>query len=150
MSLNVELLESSFSKIKNREVAFAAHFYLNLFDDHPEVKPLFANTHMRRQQETLLESLILIVDSLRKPDQLTSTLKGLGTSHVQYGVLPRHYPMVGSTILKVFAILLTDSWTLDAEAAWVEAYAAVTQLMLDGADYPPEILNPHHQANPQT
>jgi hemoglobin-like flavoprotein len=55
--------------------------------------------------------------------------------------------MVGSTILKVFAILLEGSWTPDTEAAWVEAYAAVTQLMLDGANYPPEILNPHHQAN---
>jgi hemoglobin-like flavoprotein len=83
MPLNVELLESSFSKIKNREVGFSAHFYLNLFADYPEIKLLFANTHMRRQQETLLESLILIVDSLRKPDQLTTTLKGLGTSHVK-------------------------------------------------------------------
>jgi hemoglobin-like flavoprotein len=149
MSLNVELLESSFSKIKNREIGFAAHFYINLFADYPEVKPLFANTHMRRQQETLLESLILIVDSLSKPDRLTTTLKGLGTNHVKYGVLPQHYPMVGSTILKVFSILLKDRWTPDTESAWVEAYAVVTQLMLDGADYPPAILNPHYRANSQ-
>ena len=142
--MNIELLESSFGQLKNREAEFSAYFYTNLLTDYPEVQPLFANTHMKEQQKKLFQSLVLVVDNLRKPDVLTSELKGLGTRHVKYGVLPEHYPMVGGTLLKVFSICLKEAWTPNTELAWIEAYGAIAQLMLDGAEYPPEILNPHN------
>lgn len=145
MPLNVELLESSFSEIKERKTEFTTCFYTNLFTDYPEVKPLFTKTDMEEQQKKLFQSLVFTVESLRKPDVLTSALTGLGSRHVQYGVLPEHYPMVGSTLLKSFAICLQQAWTSDTEQAWIEAYAAVTQLMLEGAEYPVEILNPRTQ-----
>jgi len=143
MALNLELLESSFLQIKEQESTFTTHFYTNLFTDYPEVKPLFANTHMDEQAKKLFKSLVLVVESLRTPDALTKSLSGLGTRHVQYGVLPNHYPMVGSALLKAFSICLEDAWTQETEQAWIEAYATVTQLMLHGAEYPPEILNPY-------
>jgi hemoglobin-like flavoprotein len=40
MSLNVELLEQSFEKIKPSADKFAASFYEKLFTYHPELKPL--------------------------------------------------------------------------------------------------------------
>ena len=141
MNLNGELLEQSFAQIRNRESEFTAYFYTNLFADYPEVKPLFANTDMEMQRQKLFKSLVLVVDSLRKPDELTAALRGLGTRHVHYGVLPNHYPMVGSTLLIAFAHCLQNSWTPDVEQAWIAAYAAITQLMLDGVDYPADILN---------
>lgn len=140
MSLKVELLESSFSQIKEQETEFTTHFYTNLFEDYPEVKPLFVNTHMEEQARKLFKSLVLLVESLRSPDVLANVLKDLGTRHIQYGVLPKHYPMVGSTLLKVFSICLESGWTPKTEQAWSEAYAAVTQLMLSSAEYPAEIL----------
>ena len=142
MSLNIELLESSFAPIKAQETEFTAHFYRILFTDYPAVKPLFANTHMKKQARQLFKSLVLVVDNLRRPDILSSTLKGLGTRHIQYGVLPEHYPMVGSALLKALSICLEHSWTSTTEQAWNKAYAAVTQLMLKGADYPTETLIP--------
>lgn len=143
MALKVELLESSFSQIKEQEFEFTAHFYQNLFSDYPEIKPLFANTHMEDQAKKLFKSLVLVVDNLRSPETLTEALKGLGTRHIQYGVLPTHYPMVGRTLLKTFATCLGHAWTPNTEQAWSEAYAVVTELMLSGADYPSEILSPH-------
>ena len=145
MPLNVELLESSFSQIKERKTEFTTCFYTNLFTDYPEVKPLFTKIHMEEQQKKLFKSLVLTVESLRKPDVLASALKGLGSRHVQYGVLPEHYPMVGSTLLKTFSICLQEAWTPNTKQAWIDAYALVTQLMLEGAEYPVEILNPHAQ-----
>lgn len=145
MSLNIELLESSFLQIKARESEFTTHFYINLFADYPEVKPLFASTHMEEQARKLFKSLVLVVEGLRKPDVLTNSLSGLGTRHVRYGVLPEHYPMVGSTLLKTFSICLEDVWTLDTEQAWSDAYTVVAKLMLNGSEYPTEILNPYAQ-----
>lgn len=145
MTLNVELLESSFSQIKERETEFASCFYTHLFADHPAVKPLFADVNMTKQKKNLFQSLVLVVNNLRKPDVLNAALKGLGTRHVRYGVLPEHYPIVGSTLIKSFSICLQDAWTSNIEKAWIEAYAAVTQLMLEEVDYPAEILNPYNQ-----
>ncbi|MEA5507989.1 globin family protein [Halotia wernerae UHCC 0503] len=145
MSLNIELLESSFLQIKAQETEFMAHFYKALFADYPEVKPLFANTHMGKQAKQLFKSLVLVVENLRHPNVLSNALQSLGTRHVQYGVLPEHYPMVGSTLLKTLSTYLDSAWTPTTEKAWGEAYTVVTELMLSGTDYPAEILTPHVQ-----
>jgi hemoglobin-like flavoprotein len=144
MSLNVELLEQSFDLVKGRGDEFTAQFYATLFSEYPTVKPLFDSTHMEEQGKKLFASLVFVVDALRKPELLESALKGLGTRHVMYGVLPQHYPMVGSSLLKTFEAVLETDWTLGVKQAWVDAYGGVTQLMLEGADYPPEILRLSH------
>lgn len=46
-----------------------------------------------------------------KKEVLENALKGLGTRHVKYGVLPQHYPMVGGALLKTFEALLGSDWT---------------------------------------
>jgi hemoglobin-like flavoprotein len=135
MSLNVECLESSFSRVRDQEDLFTTHFYKNLFADHPEVQPLFAKTNMQQQGKHLFNSLILVVDNLRNSEVLVSMLEGLGTRHVKYGVLPAHYPIVGGALLKTFSTCLGEAWTPDVEQAWIEAYGAVTELMLAGANH---------------
>lgn len=133
MSLNVELLEQSFERVKPRADEFATSFYENLFTDNPEAKPLFANTDMAKQKKMLIASLVLVVDNLRKPDVLTKTLKDLGARHVKYGTLSEHYPLVGGAILKTFESYLGSDWTPEVKQAWVDAYGAITDLMLAGA-----------------
>jgi hemoglobin-like flavoprotein len=141
MSLNVDLLERSFALVKENGAEFSSQFYATLFLDHPAVQPLFANTHLQTQGKKLFDSLVLVVDNLRNPEALENALKGLGTRHVKYGALPQHYPLVGASLLKTFATSLDPTdWTPEVQQAWADAYGAVTQLMLEGADYPPEIL----------
>jgi hemoglobin-like flavoprotein len=132
--MNIDLLEQSFNTVKASSADFTETFYANLFADYPEVEPLFTNSHMEEQGKKLFASLVLTIDSLRKPDVLTATLSGLGTRHIKYGVLPKHYPMVGSSLLKSLASALGTDWTPEVKRAWSEAYTAVTQLMLEGAD----------------
>jgi hemoglobin-like flavoprotein len=141
MSLNVELLESSFAQVKSKGLELTERFYAVLFADYPEVQPLFVSTHMEKQGKQLFQSLVFTVDHLSKTDELVKALKGLGTRHVQYGVLPLHYPMVGSSLLKAFEATLGTAWTPDVHQAWAEAYGVVAQVMLEGADYSPEQLN---------
>ncbi|KAM3099695.1 globin family protein [Phormidesmis sp. 146-12] len=141
MALNVELLESSFAQIKANSSEVTKQFYTVLFTDYPEIQPLFANTNMEKQRKQLFQSLVFTVNNLGKPDVLSDTLKSLGTRHAWYGVLPQHYPMVGSSLLKAFEISLGTAWTSDVQQAWIEAYGVVAQLMLEGTGYPPEQLN---------
>jgi hemoglobin-like flavoprotein len=142
MSLNIELLEQSFDKIKDQGEGFSTQFYKTLLADYPTLQPLFANTHLETQGKKLFASLALVVENLRNPEVLSNAVKGLGTRHVKYGVLPEHYPMVGGALLKTLEWALAADWTPEVQTAWTGAYGAVTQLMLEGADYPPETLTP--------
>ncbi|MEM9538153.1 MAG: globin family protein [Cyanobacteria bacterium P01_E01_bin.42] len=135
MSLQAEILEKSFENIKPQANEFVNSFYENLFSANPEAKPLFGHTDMAAQKKKLLGSLVLVVENLRKPDVLSDALKGLGARHVKYGALPEHYPLVGSALLTTFEQYLGEAWTEEVRQAWVEAYGAITELMLDGADY---------------
>jgi len=74
MSLNVELLEQSFERIKPCADEFVASFYERLFAAHPEVKPLFATTEMEKQRKMLLNALVLVVQNLRNPEVLGQVL----------------------------------------------------------------------------
>lgn len=68
-------------------------------------------------------------------DVLSKALKGLGARHVKYGALPAHYPLVGNSLLKTLEQYAGKAWTSDVKDAWVGAYGAITELMLEGADY---------------
>jgi uncharacterized protein YjbI with pentapeptide repeats/hemoglobin-like flavoprotein len=133
MSLNVEILEQSFGKIKPHANEFVASFYDNLFKAHPEVKPLFTNTDMVNQEKKLLNSLILVVENLRNPEALGPVLNALGGRHVGYGAIPKYYGPVGDALLLTFEQYLQEDWTSEVQKSWLDAFKAITTLMLKGA-----------------
>ena len=141
LPLDIELLESSFAQIKPRLSEFSLSFYTNLFIIYPETKTLFANTDMEAQSQKLVESLVLVVANLRKPNILAQALRNLGTRHIQYGALPEHYPLVGNALLTTFEQYLRSDWTPQVEQAWVDAYHIITEIMLEGANYSPSDLS---------
>ncbi|MCA9218051.1 MAG: hypothetical protein KDB27_33500 [Planctomycetales bacterium] len=136
MGLKVDLLEQSFAAVAPQGDKLTATFYRNLFNDFPEVKPLFANVDMTEQPKKLLASLKLAVDNLRKPEVLVPALENLGLRHVDYGTHEDHYPAVGQTLLKSLAEVAGDLWTEELNDAWAEAYGEITKIMLAGAAQP--------------
>lgn len=135
MALNVELLEQSFELVKPEADNLVDSFYGYLFTDYPAAKPLFTHTDMAKQKQQLKGALVMVVSNLRNPDVLTKSLQGLGARHVKYGALPEHYPLVGNSLLKALEQYAGSAWTPEVKGAWVDAYGAITELMLDGADY---------------
>ena len=133
--LDVELLEQSFALVAPQADALVSTFYDNLFTDYPDARPLFEHTDMSKQKNMLKGGLVMVVENLRKPDVLSKALKGLGARHVKYGALPAHYPLVGSSLLKSLEQYAGSAWTADVKNAWVDAYGAITELMLEGAEY---------------
>ena len=129
----IELLENSFEKIKPRAEEFAAKFYENLFEAHPEVKPLFAKTEMINQHKKLINSLVVVVESLRNPEALAQVLNVLGARHIGYGAIPKYYPAVGQALFTTFEEYLGEEWTEEVKDAWGDAFRLITAQMLKGA-----------------
>ena len=141
MSLNVEVLEKSFERVKPQANDFAFSFYQNLLTDYPQLRPLFAKTNMEEQQQKLMMSLVLVIENLRNPNYLKVILKNLGQRHMSYGAIEQHYPMVGAALLKTFESYLGADWTLEVKQAWIDAYGVLVDLMLEGAKNP-ETISP--------
>ena len=134
MTVQIELLETSFQAITPRGEAFVTAFYERLFTRFPQTRAFFSSTDMKEQRKKLLGALALVIQNLRKPEVLTSALKGLGQRHVTYGVRPEHYPIVGAILLETFADFLVEHWTPALHDAWAQAYEAVSAIMLEGAN----------------
>ena len=132
MTLQIELLETSFQEIAPQGAAFVATFYDRLFAEFPQTRGFFASTDMQEQKKKLLGALALVIQNLRKPDVLAAALKGLGQRHEAYGVRSEHYPIVGAVLLDTFAACLGERWTPELRDAWAEAYQAVCTLRLAG------------------
>lgn len=134
VKVDVKLLEQSFAHIKPRSSEFAASFYKNLFNDYPQVQPLFAYTPMEEQHKKLMIALVLVINNLRNLTYLTTLLKDLGERHVRYGTEPEYYPMMGAALLKTLESYLGPEWTPEVKQAWTHGYQAIANFMLEGKD----------------
>ena len=122
---------SGFQELAPRGEEFVSSFYDRLLSKYPEVKPLFADTDMAEQKKKVLNSLVLVVNNLRKPDVLGPALKQLGERHREIGVKKEHHPMVGEALLATFASYFGEKWTPELKSARAEAYGAVVSGMTD-------------------
>lgn len=132
MSLNVELLESSFILVTEREPNLAKHFYDRLFERYPQSKPLFGNDSRLNQERMLTDALVAVLEHLEDATWLEETLGDLGKKHQEYKVTAEMYNWVGECLLDTIIDIAGDDWTSDHQLAWTDAYAAITSLMLKG------------------
>jgi hemoglobin-like flavoprotein len=137
MTVQGELLETSFLAVVLHGEAFVTAFYERLFTRFPQTRVFFASTDMLEQRKKLQQTLALIVQNMQQPEVLGSMLQELGQRHVNYGVRPEHYPIVGAVLLETFADFLGKHWTQAHHDAWVKGYEAVSNLMLQGIQEPP-------------
>ena len=131
--LNIELLESTFDAVAPRASELAEFFYDRLFEQYPDVQPLFAGTDMREHQGKLIAALSTVVASLRKPEKLIPVLQGLGERHAGHGAEEAHYGAVGGVLLESLAHIPGDGWTDEAQEAWADAYDVISSVMIEAA-----------------
>lgn len=127
----VDLLESSFAALASQGATIVEKFYDLLFARFPPLKPLFANTTRAKQQQHLLQALILVIDNVRSPDTVEQVLSELALRHVDYGVSPSQYYAVSSTLLEVLEIAAGDLWSDELRDAWSDGLDAITSVMLN-------------------
>jgi len=133
MALDLPALEDSFDLIAPEGDRLMDAFYTRLFATAPAVKPLFAGTDLRRQKAMLLQTLVLLRQSLRDLDAIVPALHGLGARHLGYGAQPGHYAVVGEVLIASMADVAGDAWCDAYELAWAAAFELVASVMLEGA-----------------
>jgi hemoglobin-like flavoprotein len=105
-------------------------FYSKLFADNPSLRKMFP-VNMQQQYQKLIDMLHAIIIRLDKLEELSEEIAAMAQRHVQYGVRPAHYKLVGSALLWTLQQGLGAEWTDEVKAAWTNCYTALANTMID-------------------
>ncbi|GAB2908632.1 FAD-binding oxidoreductase [Streptomyces mayteni] len=109
-----------------------AYFYALLFLHNPQLRDMFPAA-MDAQRDRLFGALLIAAEHIDDTVTLTDYLCNLGRGHRKYGTRSDHYPLVGECLMSSLERYATTTWGPEAEAAWVRAYTAISQIMIDAA-----------------
>lgn len=122
----VPLLESHGEKL-------ARHFYALMFDSYPEVRALFNQTHQATgdQARALANSVLMYARHIDDLSPLAPLVSRIVNKHVALQILPQHYPIVGSCLLKAIREVLGPQVATDEVLlAWGAAYQQLADLLI--------------------
>ncbi len=128
-----QLLKESWSLVEEHQDRLAGHFYARLFLSNPQLRDLFPVT-MDVQRGRLLGALVTAVQTIDDPERFDSHLRSLGRDHRKFHVERSHYELVGRALLDALRTLSGERWSLEYEQAWRDAYDAIAQRMIAGAE----------------
>lgn len=132
MSLNARLIKESFALVEPVAGRASAYFYGLLFAHCPSLRGMFP-PDMAAPRGRLFDVLRRVVRELDSPEGLTSYLAGLGRDQRRYGFSPEHHTAAGAALLTTMRRFAARIWTEETEAAWSEAYAMASRIMIDAA-----------------
>ena len=130
---DIELVQSSFSKVAPIADKAAELFYGRLFEIAPQVRPMFAED-VTEQGKKLMTTLGVVVNGLKNLDAIIPVAQQLAVRHNDYGVTSDHYKPVGEALLWTLSQGLGDEFTPDVEAAWTHAYETLSGVMIEAAE----------------
>lgn len=107
-------------------------FYNRLFELDPSVRALFKGD-MDAQAIKLMQMVGTAVNALRKPNILQQAVSELGKRHVDYGVKPEHYDIVGEALIYAIQVQLKDNFTADVESAWRAVYGELARISIEAS-----------------
>lgn len=107
-------------------------FYSKLFADTPSLRHLFPK-QMGEQYRKLVDMLNTVVARLERLDELSVEVADLARRHVEYGVRPAHYKLVGNALLWTLQQGLGKDWTPEVKDAWVKCYTTLSYTMISAS-----------------
>ena len=89
---------------------------------------------MEEQYSKLMDMLSVIIARLDRMDELNDDIAAMARRHIQYGVRPAHYKLVGNALLWTLRQGLGQDWTLELEQAWTKCYSNLADTMMRAAE----------------
>jgi len=129
----VEMVQSSWDKVKPIQDTAADLFYGKLFELDPDLRPIFPED-MTEQKKKLMQMISTAVSGLSRLEEIIPAVQALGRRHVNYKVTPAMYDTVGAALLDTLEKGLGDAWTEPLKEAWVLTYTTLAKTMIDAAE----------------
>jgi hemoglobin-like flavoprotein len=128
----INLVQSSWSKVIPISETAADLFYNRLFEIDPSTKVLFKGD-MKEQGRKLMQMITAAVNGLNDLEALVPAVQELGSRHGGYGVQEAHYGSVATALLWTLEQGLGEDFTPEVKAAWTETYMLLAGVMKESA-----------------
>lgn len=128
-SEKIQRMEASWRLLAGSQEELAEAFFSRLFELDPRIGDLFAATEMESQKEMFGAMVGELVQLARDPEASESRLRISGQKHRSYGVVGRHYILVGEALLWALDRTLPSGLDPETREAWAEAYTRTSFLM---------------------
>src|SRR4051812_36889373 len=113
--------------------ALTTHFYKIMLAEYPEVRPLFnqANQASGDQPRALANGVLMYAKNIDRLEALGGLAAQIVNKHVSLQVLPEHYPIVGTCLLRAIReVLGVEIATDEVIAAWAAAYGQLADILI--------------------
>jgi hemoglobin-like flavoprotein len=127
------LVQSSFARIAERAEEFAPRFYANLFEVHPELRPLFRDD-MAAQTKMFMYILSSAVRGLNRMQEMVGGLRAPGKRHAGYGVKRADYDEALSALIRTLKEFLADEFTVELNHARVTIFGMIAETMIEASE----------------
>jgi nitric oxide dioxygenase len=104
--------------------------YKKMFENHPELKPMFANAPFN--QPRMFEAAIMaFLVSKDDPDFLHSYRVGICSHHVEAGVKEEHYDMMAEALFDSMSEVMKDEATPEMIDAWKKWFYFMANILME-------------------
>ncbi|SFP52184.1 NO-inducible flavohemoprotein [Pseudomonas borbori] len=131
------LIKATVPLLETGGEALTRHFYQLMLGEYPQVRPLFNQAHQASgdQQRALANGVLMYARHIDRLEALGPLVGQIVSKHVSLQILPEHYPIVGSCLLRAIREVLGAEIATDAVIdAWGAAYGQLAQILIDAEE----------------
>jgi nitric oxide dioxygenase len=131
------LIKATVPLLETGGEALTRHFYKLMFNEYPEVRPLFNQAHQASgaQQHALANGILMYAKHVDRLEALGPLVAQVVNKHVSLQILPEHYPIVGTCLLRAIREVLGEEIATDEIlAAWGEAYGMLANVLIEAEE----------------
>jgi nitric oxide dioxygenase len=130
---HIALVKATVPLLESGGEALTTHFYRIMLGEYPQVRPLFNQAHQVSgdQPRALANGVLMYAKHIDRLQALGPLVGQIVQKHVSLQILPEHYPIVGSCLLRAIREVLGAEIATDAViAAWAAAYGQLAELLI--------------------
>ena len=132
----ISIVKSTAPVVKEKGKEITERMYEIAFNERPEYRRFFENTHMkspedgRKQAAKLAASVYAYASHIDELEKLSDAVEHIANAHVNTRVIAEQYPVIGECLLAAMKDILGDAATPEVMEAWTEAYNSLAAIFI--------------------
>lgn len=129
----LDIIKATVPLLESGGEALTTHFYRIMLGEYPQVRPLFNQAHQASgaQPRALANGVLMYAKHIDRLEALGPLVGQIVNKHVALQILPEHYPIVGTCLLRAIREVLGEEIaTPEVIDAWAVAYQQLADILI--------------------